>query len=179
MTNVLEKHCKSCGRKMEPRRRWRDSWNEVQYCSRACRARRVNAKDRQLESAIIELLEARHAGATICPSEAARRIEPGDGWRRLMEPSRRAARHLANHHLIDILQGGRIVDPSDFRGPIRLRARDCQPSRSPPSSFDIELYRPVRRQGPADRVSRQGRGRRHRRRGARDRQRQVCDAHSP
>ena len=77
--------------------------------------------DRALEAAILGLLEARRDG-TICPGEAARRVRPDD-WRPLMEPARRAARRLAAQGLLDVVQGGRAVDPEAFRGPIRLRAR--------------------------------------------------------
>lgn len=77
--------------------------------------------DRALEAAILALLEARDRG-TICPSEAARRVRPDD-WRPLMEPTRRAARRLAAEGRVEVVQGGRVVDPAAFRGPIRLRAR--------------------------------------------------------
>jgi len=41
----------------------------------------VSDRDRRLEAAIVDLLDERAAGASICPSEAARRIDP-EGWRR-------------------------------------------------------------------------------------------------
>ena len=47
-----------------------------------------------LEHAILELLAQRDAGATICPSEAARAVAP-DGWRPLMQPAREAASNLS------------------------------------------------------------------------------------
>ncbi len=59
--------------------------------------------------------------ASICPSEAARRVGQEDSWRELMEPARRAARRLVHTNKVDIVQGGRIVDPSEFKGPIRIR----------------------------------------------------------
>lgn len=105
---------------MEPRRRWRDAPDAVRYCSRACRARGVRPVDRDLEAAILDLLAARSRDATICPSEAARRVAPGD-WRPLMEPARRAARRLVARGELEIVQAGRVVDPSTARGPIRLR----------------------------------------------------------
>ncbi len=77
--------------------------------------------DRRLEETIMALLHQRAAGASICPSEAARAIAQDDGWRALMEPARRAARRLAHQGTIEITQRGRVVDPCEFRGPIRLR----------------------------------------------------------
>ncbi len=77
--------------------------------------------DRRLEETIVALLNQRPAGASICPSEAARAVAEDDGWRTLMEPARRAARRLAHQGAIEITQRGRIVDPCEFRGPIRLR----------------------------------------------------------
>ena len=73
-----------------------------------------------LEEAILGLLDRRAPGATICPSEAARAVG-GDGWRDLMEPARAAARGLVAAGLVEITQGGRVVDPATARGPIRIR----------------------------------------------------------
>jgi len=114
------KICASCGRRFEWRRRWRSCWDEVRYCSKSCRRRGVSETDGLLEAAILELLAARAGGATICPSEAARRVA-ATGWRDLMEPTRRAARRLAAAGKLVILQRGRQVDPAAVRGPIRLR----------------------------------------------------------
>jgi hypothetical protein len=83
---------------------------------------RVTDTDRRLERAILDLLAARAATATICPSEAARAVG-GDGWRELMEPARQAARRLVAADAVEITQGGRVVDPSTARGPIRVRRR--------------------------------------------------------
>lgn len=107
---------------MEWRKRWRDSWDEVRHCSDACRRNRPNATDRRLEATILELLAERRRDATICPSEAARKVAP-DGWRPLMERARAAARRLVAAGEIEIVQKGRPVDPSTARGPIRLRRR--------------------------------------------------------
>ncbi len=88
----------------------------------ACRRRRVGAGDVALEEAIRSLLEGRAAGATICPSEAARAVG-GDDWRALMEPARAAARRLVAAGEVEITQRGRVVDPSTAKGPIRIRRR--------------------------------------------------------
>ena len=63
----------------------------------------------------------RAGGATICPSEAAREVGSEDGWRDLMEPARRAARRLVAAGEVEITQGGKVVDPSSAKGPIRIR----------------------------------------------------------
>jgi hypothetical protein len=101
------------------RRSWARNWDEVRYCSSACRRRRVSDSDRQLETAILELLAARRG--SICPGEAARAVAGEDDWRALLEPVRRAARRLVEQGRVEITQGGRPVDPSTARGPIRIR----------------------------------------------------------
>jgi hypothetical protein len=102
------------------RRRWARQWDQVRYCSDACRGG-PGTKDRALEAAILGLLSARAGSATICPSEAARAV--ATDWRPLLEPARQAARRLAAAGQIEVLQGGRVVDPTTAKGPIRLRRR--------------------------------------------------------
>ncbi|MEM7387195.1 MAG: DUF3253 domain-containing protein [Verrucomicrobiota bacterium] len=76
-----------------------------------------------LRKAILDLLARRKPGATICPSEAARLVAP-DGWRDLMELTRRVALVLVNEGLVDICQKGNVVDPSaGIKGPVRLRLK--------------------------------------------------------
>jgi uncharacterized protein DUF3253 len=76
--------------------------------------------ERALENAITELLDARGEGKTICPSEAARRVDPED-WRPLMDPARRVAARLVEAGEVEMTQQGRVVDPATARGPVRLR----------------------------------------------------------
>ena len=114
------KICASCGREMVWRKAWAKNWDDVRYCSDACRRRKVKPIDRDLEGAILDLLGRRAAGATICPSEAAKTVEPED-WRALMEPARSAARRLVASGEVVITQKGHIVDPSTAKGPIRIR----------------------------------------------------------
>lgn len=114
------KTCASCGRTMTWRAAWAANWEEVRYCSDRCRRRRVRPADKALEATILTLLDARARGATICPSEAARSVDP-DGWKALMEPARAAARRLVASGEVEITQGGRVVDPSSCKGPIRVR----------------------------------------------------------
>lgn len=76
----------------------------------------------RLEFAIRELLAARAEGATICPSEAARRVGDDD-WRKLMAAARSAAARLAEAGEVEITQGGVVVDAAQARGPLRIRRR--------------------------------------------------------
>ncbi len=128
------KHCRVCGRRVEWRKAWERDWAEVRHCSAGCRRRGLGPVDRALESTILELLAARRAGATICPAEAARAValpasevsaaavwSAAEPWRDLLEPARMAARRLVTRGELEILQGGRVVDPSTARGPVRLR----------------------------------------------------------
>jgi len=114
-----EKTCASCGRRIEWRAKWARDWDRVKYCSDACRRHGVTEQDRALEHGILDALQHRARGATICPSEVAR--AQAEEWQPLMEPIRRAARRLVAAGDVEILQGGRVVDPSTAKGPIRIR----------------------------------------------------------
>ena len=115
------KTCEACGRRMQWRRAWERNWDAVRYCSDSCRRRKVRPIDVALEKAIVELLEGR-SGASVCPSEVARKVG-GATWRDLMEPTRRAARRLVTAGEVEITQQGYVVDPSTAKGPIRIRRR--------------------------------------------------------
>ena len=120
MAEPAEKVCERCGRTMQWRAKWARNWNEVKYCSDACRKQRLTAVDTALEDAILQLLNARARDASICPSEAARAVG-GDSWQSLMEPARKAARRLVAQEKVQITQAGKVVDPSRAKGPIRIR----------------------------------------------------------
>lgn len=123
MSEPEPRTCASCGRRIEWRRKWADVWDEVRWCSDACRKRKVKPVDRELEAATLRLLEGRARTATICPSEAARAVggDDEDDWRPLMEPARAAARRLVAAGEVEIVQKGQVVDPSTAKGPIRVR----------------------------------------------------------
>lgn len=123
MSEPEPRTCASCGRRIEWRRKWADVWDEVRWCSDACRKRKVKPVDRELEAAVLRLLEGRARSATICPSEAARAVggDDEDDWRPLMEPARSAARRLVAAGEVEIVQKGQVVDPSTAKGPIRVR----------------------------------------------------------
>ena len=77
-------------------------------------------KEKELTAKIRELLSARSAESSICPSDVARAAAP-DNWRPLMEPVREAARHMVADGEVQITQGDEVVDPESVRGPIRIR----------------------------------------------------------
>lgn len=76
----------------------------------------------RLETAIRDLLAARAATSTICPSDAARAVG-GEDWRDRMDDAREAARRLVAAGEVEITQGGKVVDLATARGPIRIRSR--------------------------------------------------------
>lgn len=76
--------------------------------------------DGGLERVILDLLDQRAEGATICPSDAARAADPDD-WRPLMDPVRAAASRLVEEGVVEITQRGQVVDLASVRGPIRIR----------------------------------------------------------
>lgn len=94
--------------------------------------------DKQIVAAIEALLAARCADASICPSEAARRLRP-DAWRALMPAVRRVAFDMARAGRLRITQGATTIghdgqadaparggqhglnDQPTVRGAIRLR----------------------------------------------------------
>lgn len=78
--------------------------------------------ERALTQEIEQQLAARRPGATICPSEVARALDPA-GWRALMPAVRAAAQVLVAAGRIDVTQRGEVVDLASARGPIRLRLR--------------------------------------------------------
>ena len=78
--------------------------------------------DARREQAIAALLDQRRPDATICPSEAARAVDP-EGWRDLMPAARAAAGRLAAAGAVEVTQGGRVVDVGAARGPVRIRRR--------------------------------------------------------
>lgn len=78
--------------------------------------------DPRLVASIRELLAARDAGKTICPSEAARAVG-GEDWRELMQPARDAAHELAGLGEVEVTQKGEVVDVTTARGPVRIRRR--------------------------------------------------------
>jgi sugar-phosphatase len=80
----------------------------------------MGTSDNRLEELIIDMLDRRADGATICPSDVARAAD-AEGWRDLMERVRRAARRRVAEDRVVITQAGEVVDPETATGPIRIR----------------------------------------------------------
>jgi hypothetical protein len=117
------KDCAVCGRTITWRKKWERDWDEVRYCSDGCRRRAkssASAVDLELETTMRTLLDVRGPSKTICPSEVARAVG-GEDWRPRMDPARAAARRLVASGEAEITQGGKVVDPSTAKGPIRVR----------------------------------------------------------
>jgi hypothetical protein len=72
-------------------------------------------------SKILSLLEERGPGKTICQSELLPEAEKQITER--MDAVRKVAVKMALEGVIEITQKGRVVDPENFRGPIRLRLK--------------------------------------------------------
>ena len=90
--------------------------------------------DRVIADKIGELLSARAAASSICPSEVARALEPEEeAWRALMPDVRRVAAKLASEGKLRVTRGNDIVDATSEGGPIRLR----QPRVGPSSNSSV------------------------------------------
>lgn len=119
------KICSSCGRKIDYRKKWEKNWPEIKYCSDECR-RNKNKFD--FRESILALLHERGPLKTICPSEVLPPEMKQD--KIMMEHVRRSARLLAGDDKIDITQGGKVVDPTNFKGPIRLKLKINKPKEN-------------------------------------------------
>jgi hypothetical protein len=85
----------------------------------------------RLERSIGELLDQRRPDASICPSEAARAVDP-EGWRELMPAARAAAGRLAVAGEVEVTQGGAVVEVATARGPVRVRRVSARDGRGTP-----------------------------------------------
>lgn len=118
---MISKICAKCGRIIEYRKKWAKNWNEVKYCSDQCKKKKLTESDSTYEEKILELLSQRSLNSTICPSEVLPDVEKQN--KQLMEDVRQAARRLVHKNKIVIMQKNQIVDPSEFKGPIRLKLK--------------------------------------------------------
>lgn len=73
----------------------------------------------KIEAVIMALAEARGAGKSICPTEAARELDD-EHWRGRLGAVKQAAVRLALAGKVNILRKGKPVDPSDFKGVYRI-----------------------------------------------------------
>lgn len=110
------KICLSCGRPFENRKKWKDNFDEVIYCSKQCKKNKKPTKYMEL---ILELLQIRGSQKSICPSEILPKEHKQN--KQIMERVRSAGRLLAYENQIEITQKGKVV--TDFKGRIRFRIR--------------------------------------------------------
>lgn len=115
-----EKTCLSCGRRIEWRKKWERNFEAVRYCSQACRRRGVSEQDRRLESTIRQLLAGRGRGATITDADVVSAAAISEGPDQC-EAARRAVRRLVAAGEVEIVQRGRVLDPSTAKGPLSIR----------------------------------------------------------
>ena len=127
-----ERLCKRCARPFAAHHRHKSKGDERVYCSAECRRHKLSNVDAALESAVLELLAERGPGKSICPSEAARRIDK-ENFRPLMKRTRYAVNRLAASGKVEVTQAGRVVDAPMAKGAIRVRTAN-QRSIEPPSS---------------------------------------------
>ena len=115
------KNCSKCGRTIEYRKKWQKSWSEIKYCSDKCRNSKTKQLDHDFEEKILNLLSTRARDSSICPSEILPTEEKQN--KEPMELVRQAARRLVHQNKLVITQKSQIVDPSNFKGPIRLKLK--------------------------------------------------------
>jgi len=77
------------------------------------------AGDESAGAAILSLLSERGAGKSICPSEAARRLDPTE-WRAVMPRIHAAARELVSQGSVLITQKGAAASTDGLKGPYRI-----------------------------------------------------------
>lgn len=80
----------------------------------------------EIETAILALTAQRGPAKSICPSEVARALRPD--WQTLLTEVRRVACRLAASGRIDILRKGKVVEPVEVKGVIRLRMAQPGPA---------------------------------------------------
>lgn len=117
--NFPSKTCHSCGRTFAYRKSLKNNWEEVKYCSKACRKRKVSEIDKRIEEKILEMLEDQLHHSSISTSEIAKTIDTKSD-RSLFEPIKRAARRLESNNFVIITQDGKRVDSSKAKGHLQI-----------------------------------------------------------
>ena len=114
-----DKLCARCGRPFDWRKKWARDWEQVKFCSDACRrgSAPIGAK---VDAAVMAALESRREGSSICPFEVARALDPKH-WRERLDDVRAAAVRLSLANRVVVTQAGHVVDPLVAKGPIRIR----------------------------------------------------------
>ena len=76
--------------------------------------------DNKREETILAMATERGPDKTVCPSEIARALFPGN-WRKHMDEVRTSAIGLQQAGKVTITQKGNPVDVENIKGPIRIR----------------------------------------------------------
>lgn len=82
------------------------------------------ATNRRIEAATRALLRSRTPDSSICPSDVAR-VVGGESWRTLLPVVRDRAAEMAEHHALEILRRGRVVEGNPTEGVLRYRLPRC------------------------------------------------------
>ena len=114
---MQQKYCEICGRVITYRAT--KNWQDIKYCSKACRQAKPNDLDRQLELEILRQL-ARFKQIDI--DDAAKALA-GEDWQKLRERGRNAARRLVQANKLELIQQGRVLEPSKAKGKLTLRKK--------------------------------------------------------
>ena len=85
--------CVSCGRTITWRKKWARDWDQVRYCSQACRRRKVGPTDQQLETAVLELLT----------QQTSQVINTPEGKAELKKQIKKSTAKLLHHKVTDVL----------------------------------------------------------------------------
>ena len=88
-----------------------------------------NENDKVLDPVAEFILESLGEWGSAAPVDIARALgeirkkasDKPDAWRKFMTPVKQQMLHLARAGLIEITRKGKVVDPEDFRGVIRMR----------------------------------------------------------
>ena len=122
-TNLPQRSCSSCGRSFTWRKSFAKNWEDVKYCSKACRKRKLSKIDQQIENTILELLETQTYPTPLSTGQIADFLDFGDD-KNLLESIKRAARRLEAKSFVIITQDGKRVDSSKAKGHFQIRKQD-------------------------------------------------------
>ena len=105
------------------RAKWANNFDEIAYCSKACRSHKPGPTEARFESTILEMLRSSRPSMITCEDvEAKLAFDPPLANQR--ERCRQAARRLAGRGEIEVVQQSQVVDPSFAKGVMWLRLCD-------------------------------------------------------
>lgn len=118
MNDLPSKICPVCGRRFQWRKKWAADWEQVRFCSKRCKATRLDATDQAIEDTLRRLLRT-HPNQAIALSAIAEHlpIDPNT------ERARNAARRLVARGEAVLVDKGRVIEPEHARGPLWLRGK--------------------------------------------------------